>query len=101
MGITRAGRGSSSRSKNSNSIPVAPREKTLKLTPPPPGVAPRGELRPIVLSQRFMTHQQIHNKLFVYINHRSHLAELNDLLSCGGRKQVHQASDDPGPSRLM
>src|SRR4029077_1594432 len=44
--ITRAGRGSSSRSKNNKSTPEALREKMLKLTPPAVTVAPRGEHRP-------------------------------------------------------
>ena len=44
--ITRSGRMSSSRSKNSNSTPVALREYRLKLTPPSTTVAPRGALWP-------------------------------------------------------
>src|SRR5262245_61316859 len=45
MRITRAGCGSSSRSKKSSSTPVLLRENRLKLTPPSTTVAPRGEAR--------------------------------------------------------
>src|SRR5262245_33672133 len=44
--MARAGLASSTSSKNSSSIPVACREKTLKFTPPSRGVAPSGELAP-------------------------------------------------------
>src|SRR5271155_2361920 len=44
--ITRAGRASSSLSKNNKSTPEASREYTLKFTPFPTGVAPNGELWP-------------------------------------------------------
>src|SRR5215831_7593353 len=40
--MMRLGRASSSRSKKSRSIPVADREKMLKLAPPATSVAPRG-----------------------------------------------------------
>ncbi len=48
MGITRDGRLSSARSKNSSSIAFALREKTEKLAPPGISVAPIGELRPVL-----------------------------------------------------
>src|SRR2546423_1594386 len=48
MGMTRDGRASSARSKNSRSIPVALREKTEKLAPVRVSVAPIGALRPVV-----------------------------------------------------
>lgn len=44
--MTRAGRASSSRAKNSSSIRDALREKTLKLTPVAKTVAPTGEHLP-------------------------------------------------------
>src|ERR1043165_1137779 len=47
---TRAGFASSSRSNNNSSTLEAVRENRLKLTPPSTTVAPRGELRPIVLA---------------------------------------------------
>src|SRR5262249_14953054 len=43
------GRGSASLSKSNKSTGVAPRENTLKLTPPGTIVAPRGELLPVVV----------------------------------------------------
>ena len=46
--MTREGRASSTRSKNSSSIHSALREKTEKLAPPLTSVAPIGKLRPIV-----------------------------------------------------
>src|SRR5262245_30722512 len=51
MGMTRDGRASLSSSKKSNSTPVAPREKRLKLAPPSVIVAPRGELEPILAAE--------------------------------------------------
>src|SRR3982751_3212399 len=46
--MIRAGLPSFTESKRSKSMPVAPREKTEKLTPPSRTVAPSGELRPDV-----------------------------------------------------
>ena len=50
MRITRAGRASSTRSKRSKLIAVACFEYALKFTPSGERVAPRGELRPSVVS---------------------------------------------------
>jgi hypothetical protein len=51
MGITCAGRGSSTQSKRSSSTPVAVLVKRLKFTPSAEGVAPRGELLPSLISE--------------------------------------------------
>jgi len=40
-------------------------------------------------------------RLLIYLDKSGDLAEFDDLLSRGGRKQVHHTSDDPGPSRLV
>src|SRR5438876_12400301 len=50
MWITRVGRASSTQSKRSSSIPVACFEYTLKFAPSRERVAPRGELRPSLVS---------------------------------------------------
>ena len=50
--MTRSGLASSSRAKNNNSMLVALREKTLKLTPFALTVAPSGELCPAVFYGR-------------------------------------------------
>src|SRR5258708_38366402 len=60
MGMTRAGRLSSSPSKNSSSTPVALRENTLKLTPPGQMVAPRGELRPVSVTGFMLMFRRMH-----------------------------------------